>query len=99
MKELKLLVEKIDVKLDKVDERLGSIDGTLIKQEASLEHHIYRTELNEKQLEILREEMKPLSKHVSFVNAVFRMVGIVATGLGLLIGVAKIATEYFFKLP
>lgn len=96
MKDLKILVEKIDTKLDKVDERLNSIDVTLVKQESSLEHHIFRTGLAEEQLELLRADIKPLKKRHELMNGVFRIIGVAATGLGLLIGVAKIAVEIFF---
>jgi len=43
-------------KLDKLDERLDSIDITLAKQNVSLEHHIKRTEINEKALVVLSDE-------------------------------------------
>lgn len=93
MEELKKGLEKIDTKLDKVDERLNSIDVTLVKQNADLEHHIYRTSIAEKRLDILQSQVEPLSKFQERVNTVFRIVGIVCTGIGMIIGAAKVVVS------
>lgn len=92
---LKDLGEKIDGKLDKIEERLNSIDGTLIKQNKDLEHHIFRTSLAEENLEMLRIEFKPVLKRHEAVNTIFRIVGMFATGLGLIVGLAKVVTAFF----
>lgn len=95
LKDLKEFGDKIDTKLDKIDDRLSSIDVTLVKQNAELEHHIYRTEIAEQKLELLRIEFKPVKRHVDRVNFVFRIIGIASTGLGLIIGTGKILVELF----
>jgi len=59
-------------KLDKIEERLGSIDVTLIEQHISLREHIKRTNLLEKKLE-------PVEKHVIMVQGGLKFVGIIAT--------------------
>ena len=94
---LKDLGEKIDGKLDKIEERLDSIDGTLIKQNKDLEHHIFRTELAEQNIEMLRIEFKPIQKRYEAVNVIFKIVGMFATGLGLIVGLAKVVTAIFFN--
>jgi chromosome segregation ATPase len=71
-------LSKIEEKIDKLDSRLDSIDVTLGKQHSSLEHHIYRTELNEENIQILRKEMKPLSEHVVTVNNIAKIISVVA---------------------
>jgi hypothetical protein len=49
-------IKTVISKLDKLDERIDSIDITLAKQHVSLDEHIRRTELNEKALELMAEE-------------------------------------------
>lgn len=95
MEDLKRLVEKMDQKLDKMDQRLDSVDITLVSQAADLKHHIYRTELAEQRIETLHTELKPVKKHVEFVNAGFKIVGMISTGLGLIVGIGKLVIALF----
>ena len=60
--------DKIQSKLDKLDNRLDSIDVTLAKQEVSLSEHIRRTRLNEESIEILKNQMTPISNHVHLMS-------------------------------
>lgn len=89
MEDLKLAVTRIEGKLDKVDERLSSIDVTLVKQNAELEHHIYRTDLAEKRLDILQSQIEPLSTFKNRLDGAFRVIGMVGTGVGIVIGLIK----------
>lgn len=60
--------DKIDVKFEKLDERLLSIDKTLERNTVSLEEHMRRTS-------ILEEQIKPISKHVAMVQGVLQAAG------------------------
>lgn len=95
MEDLKKLIEKIDSKLDKVDERLNSVDVTLVKQNAELEHHIYRTHLNEENIEMLRADLKPVKKHVYAVNVVLKVIGAICSAVGFVAGIAKLILSLF----
>lgn len=95
MEDLRRLVIKLDGKIDRVDERLNSMDATLANQHAQLAMHIYRTELAEKRIEMLHEEVKPLSKFHTQVNTVFRIIGMLGTGLGVIVGIGKLLIELF----
>ena len=44
--------DEINDKLDKLDARLDEMDKTLVSQHESLKHHMYRTEIAEKRLEL-----------------------------------------------
>lgn len=79
--------DKFDLKLSKVEDRLGSIDKTLVKQEAQLAEHIRRTEL-------LEQEIKPIKKHVAYLQAGLKLLGLIALVLGLASTVIKLLGFY-----
>lgn len=64
-------------KLDKLDTRLNSIDVTLAKNTESLEYHIKRTDLLEKQI-------APVVKHVNHVEGILRFFGLVGVVAAIL---------------
>lgn len=53
--------KRLEEKLDKMDDRLDSIDKTLAVNTVLLDEHIKRTN-------ILEKEFKPVKNHVVFVN-------------------------------
>lgn len=63
---------RIEDKIDKINEKISSIDSTLASQHESLKHHIKRTDLLEK-------ELKPVRKYVDMINGALKLVGILAT--------------------
>jgi len=73
---IQLTVDKLDTKLDKISERLNSVDVTLAQQHESLKIHIRRTEL-------LEEKLEPVEKHVAMMSGALKLVGI----LGLIAGI------------
>ena len=83
-------LDKIEEKLDKVEEKLSSIDVTLAKQAKDLEHHIYRTDLAESNIELLRTEMQPVKKHVALMDASLKVIGAIASAVTFVIGVIKL---------
>lgn len=91
------LWEKMNERDSRVEKRLDSIDQTLIRQEAQLEQHIMRTELAEKNLEMLRqelkysqnetqEEIKPIKRHVVLMETGFKVTGILVSVSVALVG-------------
>ena len=87
------MVIKIDEKLDKVSEEIAEIKVVETKQAADLEHHIFRTNLAEQRIEMLHSQIQPLSKFHTQVNTVFKIIGVVGTVLGLVIGAGKIVVS------
>jgi hypothetical protein len=65
------IVERIETKIDKLDEKLHSIDITLVKQEASLDKHIKRTDINEAQLQKFEKEIVPVLNSIKAVKIIF----------------------------
>lgn len=83
-------LDKIDEKLDRIEDKISNIDVTLVKQAKDLEHHIYRTDLAEQNIEILRKEMEPVKNHVSFVDASLKIIGVIASVATFGLGIYKI---------
>lgn len=81
-------------KLDKLDDRLDSVDKTLVRQEAQLAEHIRRTELLEhahaRLEQEIYEDLTPIKVHVGRVSLIGRIVlwGI-PIGFSLFWGVLK----------
>lgn len=84
------LLEKLDEKLERVEEKLASIDVTLVKQEVNLQEHMRRSLLNEEAIEIIKEELKPVQKHVTQVHTIFQAVGFIAVVVSIVAGVVKV---------
>jgi predicted S18 family serine protease len=84
-------LEQIEVKVDKLDERLDTIEKVLIKQEKNIEIHILRTNLLEESVDLLRQEMRPIEKHVHYMHGALKLVGIIS----LLAGIAAAIKELF----
>lgn len=82
-------------KLEEIEERLSSIDKTLIKQEMNLERHMLRTDQNEeliqqnsiKNEELFKQhtkELEPIKKHINMVEGVVKFIGIASLIAGIL---------------
>lgn len=82
-------LDKIEEKIDKIDDKISNIDVTLAKQAKDLEHHIYRTDLAEQNIELIRQEMQPVKKHVALVDASLRIIGALASVATFAAGVIK----------
>lgn len=78
------LTEILLEKVDKLDRRLDNVDITLAKQHKSLELHMLRTDLNEEQLKLIRQEAKPVQKHVAMIEGGLKAFGAISAVLGIL---------------
>jgi hypothetical protein len=94
-------LSRFEKKVDSLDSRLDSVDKTLVKQEANLGEHMRRTELAEKNIEKVQQdskeavtkletEMAPVKKHVAHVEGFLKGIGLLATVVSLLAGLAKL---------
>lgn len=90
---LKEAIEKIDSKVDKLDDKLSDQGVILAEQKVVLAEHQRRSLANEENVQMLREEFKPVEKHVQIVNGVFKIIGFLATVSGAVIAVVK----FFFS--
>lgn len=82
-------LDKIEEKVDRIEEKISNIDVTLAKQAKDLEHHIYRTDLAEQNIELIRQEMQPVKKHVALMDASLKVIGAISSAAMFILGVAK----------
>lgn len=66
--------DRLDASIDKLDSRLDSVDVTLAKQHGQLVEHIKRSEANEKAIDILKAELKPVATFVDRSLFLFKCV-------------------------
>lgn len=81
--------ERLEQKLDKVVEDISKINITLVAQHHSLKDHMRRSEANEKAIEIIKEELIPVQKHVNGLNYILKAVGVVTVILGMVTAIIK----------
>jgi len=86
---LKTAIEKIDEKMDKLDNRLDNQNVVLAEQKTILEEHQRRSLASEENLDMLRQEFKPVEKHVQIVNFIFKAIGFIATISGGILAIIK----------
>lgn len=72
-------MEEISKKLDKMDERLDNIQTLQAVHTEQLKEHMRRSDLLEKRIEQVDQELKPVEKHVAMVNGALKLVGIIGT--------------------
>lgn len=65
--------KKIIKDVEQIKKSIASIDKTLALQAASLVEHMKRSEANEKALELLKEEFKPVAFHVKFIQTLIKI--------------------------
>ena len=56
------LEDRMEERFDKVEDNISRIDKTLVKQNADIEHHIRRTDLNEERLELQQQSLEAVNE-------------------------------------
>jgi len=64
-------IERIELKVDGLSDKLSETNIILAKQHESLRLHMKRSDM-------LEESMKPLQRHVSMVDGALKLVGLLA---------------------
>lgn len=77
-------MDRVLDKLDKIDDRLGIMDVTLVRNTASLEEHIRRTNLLEQAQKELKDSVKPLIKVHTVVYGICKIIAGAAVLGGLI---------------
>lgn len=84
------ILGKIYNKVEKISDDMGELKVTSAKQQVSLDEHVRRTDLLEKQTEILFSEIKPLKEHVIQVSGIFKFLAGLSTVFGVIFGALKL---------
>lgn len=82
--------ERIEAKLDKVIEAQAEQGLTLVRNTVSLEEHVKRTNLLEKEHHALRKEMEPLKKAHHMWAGAGKFLSVLAVVLALVAAVRKL---------
>jgi hypothetical protein len=85
---------RIFEKLEKLDEKLNSIDKTLERNTVSLEYHVMRTNQNEELIKALKSDLLPVENHVKYMQGAFKLLGVLTVIVSLIVGFTKLI---FFK--
>lgn len=94
--------QRIHEKLDKIIDDVTEMKITQIKQQAVLEHHVYRCDLLEvgqdtlreetaKAFSDIREELKPVISFKDRIVGAAKLGGIILTIIGIIVGALKIS--------
>lgn len=92
---------RIHEKLDKIIEKVTTLEVTSAKQEQNINHHVYRTDLAEENIKLLRtsteqgfqeikEEIEPLKSLRNNVIGAIKWTTLVLTIVGAIIGIIKL---------
>jgi hypothetical protein len=89
------LLEKLYEKQERMAEDLADIKVILAKQEENLKIHIYRTDLAEENIALLRQEVKPVIAHVAglkkAIEISLKTLGALSVLVAIIVGFINIA--------
>lgn len=77
-------------KLDKIVEKIDAIRDDIAEIKVDLAKHIYRTDIAEENIELLREELRPVEKHVEQMRGALNLVKILGVILGVILSIAAV---------
>ena len=77
-------------KLDRIVEKIDAIRDDIAEIKVDLARHIYRTDIAEENIELLREELRPVEKHVEQMRGALNLVKILGIILGVLLSIAAV---------
>jgi len=83
-------LKDIKDQLKEIVTAIGHINVTLGKQEVNIKHHIYRTDLAEENIKLIKLDVEPIKKHVAMVEGVLKFFGVCALFIGMAAGIVKV---------
>lgn len=85
-------VDKLDNKIDSISQDIVHIKVTSAKHEENLKLHMKRSDMAEEGINLLKEELIPIKKHINTVDGIIKFMMIVSTFVGTILGFLR-----FFK--
>lgn len=73
-----------------LNEKIDSIIVVQTRQEENLKEHMKRSDLLEENLNILRNDFKPVEKHVHYVEGALKLLGAISVLIGIIIGIVQV---------
>lgn len=90
---IRRLQDKVSENHDATQKELGAVNVTLAKQEENLRQHMYRTELAEKRLQHIEDDLEPIKNVLSGAKGVLAVIGAVATLVGIATAVFELLSH------
>jgi hypothetical protein len=84
------MTDEMLAELRKMNDEFKAMTHQQGLMQTSLDLHIYRTELAEENIKMLRDELKPISKHVIMVEGVLKFFGALAIMVSIAAGIYSI---------
>ncbi len=81
---------RIEDKIDRISNKIETINITLVKQESNLQEHMRRTDIAEANLALLKEELSPIKTHISKVEGGLKLIGIIGILVSMILGIIEI---------
>lgn len=91
---MRSVLEKIDRNITDIHKDVSELKHTTIKQQAILDEHIRRTEVNEEAVKQASARIKPLEVHVNMWGGIGKGLVIVGTICSIAVAVIKVI-QYF----
>lgn len=86
------LLEKMDTRLTRIEERQAESNQVQVRHEENLKTHMNRSAAAEEAIKLLRSEIKPVKAHVLRVQTVLKAlawVGALAVGIATIYGAVR----------
>ena len=77
-------------KLDRIADKIDLIRDDIAEIKVDLATHILRTRIAEENIEILRNELRPVEKHVEQMQGALNLVKILSVVLGVVLAIAGV---------
>ncbi len=87
---IKSYLERLEGKLDRLDERLDESAKVQERHAVSLEEHMRRSEALEEAVAHLRTELAPIKTHVAMWGGVAKAITFVGAGAGAVVGILQV---------
>lgn len=85
--------EKVHAKLDKIIDKVSKLEITAVQHEETLKHHVYRTDLAEENIEMLRLDVAPLTRFKDNFIGAAKWTTLLLTIAGIVLGALKLRSH------
>ena len=83
-------VEKLDSKIDTISSDIVEIKITSARHDENLKLHMKRSDLAEEGINLLKDELVPIKKHVNYVDGIVKFLAVMSTALGVILGFLRL---------
>jgi hypothetical protein len=83
-------VEKLDNKIDVVIDKMGNMEVISARHDENLKLHMKRSDAAEQGINLLKEELVPIKKHVHGVDTIIKFIMVGSSFAGAIAGILKL---------